>query len=340
MDSPIQHHPFLEKLFHRVQQNPKHIVLSEGEDDRVIKAALYSSQHGLASITLLGSKEIINPKIGSQRGLKLPIQIVDPLHSIDSKKFSQALYTLRKHKGMNKSVAEIAIQHPLNYAAMMVNRNQADGTIGGAVYTTADTLRVALQLVGTKQKGSSTITSFFILIPGTENAPIQSPVLFADCALIVEPDSEQLAEIGLSSAHSVKSVLGLTPKVGFLSFSTAGSGKHPNVEKVCRAIEIARTKYPEWIIPLELQMDAAIDGALRKRKAPDLKFDGHPNVFVFPNLESGNIGYKIAERFGGMKAIGPVLQGLARPANDLSRGSKVDDIIALIAITSLQSGAN
>ena len=219
---------------------------------------------------------------------------------------------------------------------MMVRQNHADGTIGGAVNTTADTLRAALQIIG-RSPNVDTVSSFFIMIADKPHHPFQGPVIFADCAMVIDPTALQLAQIGETAALSASTILGIKPKVAFLTFSTAGSGAHERVQRIREAIQIAKVNYPDWIIEEELQFDAALDPTLRKRKAPNLNLDVPPNVFVFPNLEAGNIGYKIAERVGGMKAVGPVLQGLAKPANDLSRGSKVEDILSLIAITGLQA---
>jgi len=328
-------HSFLKELFQQFKKKHCHIVLSEGEDDRVIAAAIYVAQESRTTITLLGRSEIILSKI-SHHKLSSAIKVVDPAQSEFIPAYSETYFSLRRHKGITREFARKAVTHPLNYAAIMVKENHAMGTIGGAVYTTADTLRAALHVIGRKPD-TGHISSFFIMLPETEKTPIKSPVLFADCAMIVEPSAEQLAEIGLAAGHTAEKLLGTKPQVGFLSFSTAGSGNHPNVDKVKEALQIACLKKPNWIIPQELQFDAAIDPILRRKKAPNLEFEEHPNVFVFPNLEAGNIGYKIAERIGGMVAVGPVLQGLAKPANDLSRGCQVDDIIALIVITCLQA---
>ncbi len=328
--------PFVQELFRRARHNPRHVVLPEGEDDRIIAAAQWAVREGLAKITLLGTPEIITPRIRDSDMPASWIEVVDPTRSLRLEDYAERFFELRKHEGISREKARKAVLQPLLFAAMMVHRDAADGTIGGAVNTTADTLKAALQVVGRKQH-VKTVSSFFIMLPHQRVQPIQSPVIFADCAMVVAPDAEQLAEIGLSTGESAHAILNQDPRIGFLSFSTSGSSKHRNVDTVTQALDMARKVRPNWFIPRELQFDAAVDEKLRQKKVPDLAFKGHPNVFIFPNLEAGNIGYKIAERIGGMTAIGPVLQGLAKPANDLSRGCKVEDIVALIALTCIQA---
>ncbi len=329
--------PFLEQIYSKASSNPKHIVLPEGEDDRIIRAAILAAERGIAEITLLGSPAKIQPVIEDTGKSPLNITIVEPSSCPRLENYTNELVKIRQHKGISREEARDTILQPLGYAAMMVKLNHADGTIGGAVHTTADTLRAALQIIG-RAPSVDTVSSFFIMIADQPHHPFQGPVIFADCAMVIDPTARQLAQIGENAALSVSTILGIDPSVAFLSFSTAGSGSHEKVQTVQEAIQIAKEKYSDWIIDEELQFDAALDPLIRQRKAPHLLLDTPPNVFVFPNLDAGNIGYKIAERIGGMKAVGPVLQGLAKPANDLSRGSKVEDILSLIAITGLQAG--
>ena len=221
---------------------------------------------------------------------------------------------------------------------MMVRQGDADGTIAGAVATTADTIRAALRIIG-RAPGTKLVSSFFLMFPAEGPGPFADRVLFADCALVVEPDAFELADIALNSARSALAFLDEAPRVAMLSFSTAGSAAHPRAETVRKAADIARRSWPELEIEGEIQFDAAIDAAIRARKAPHSRLRNTPNVFVFPGLDSANIGYKIAQRVGGMAAVGPVLQGLAKPANDLSRGCTAEDILSLIAVTSVQTVA-
>lgn len=327
--------PFLAQVFAKACAKPRHIVLPEGEDSRIIQAAILASERGIAKITLLGSPAKIQRVLDDSEKSPSNLTIVDPSSSPLLEEYTNELVRIRQHKGIGRKEARDTILQPLGYAAMMVKLDHADGTIGGAVHTTADTLRVALQIIG-RSPDVDTVSSFFIMIADKPYHPFQGPAIFADCAMVIDPTAMQLAQIGEYAALSASTVLGIKPKVAFLSFSTAGSGSHERVQRIQEAIKIAQDKYPDWIIGKEIQFDAALDPLLRQRKAPDLDLDMPPNVFVFPNLDAGNIGYKIAERIGGMTAVGPVLQGLAKPANDLSRGCKVEDILSLIAITGLQ----
>ena len=328
--------PFLAQVFAKASANRRHIVLPEGEDNRIIQAAILAADKGIADITLLGPQAKIQPVIEDSTNSPLNITVVDPSASPWLEEYTSELVRIRQHKGISRAEARAVVRQPLGYAAMMVKLGHADGTIGGAAHTTADTLRAALQIIG-RSPEVDTVSSFFIMIADRPHHPIRGPVIFADCAMVIDPTAKQLAQIGEKAALSASTVLGEEPKVAFLSFSTAGSGSHERVARVQEAIAITKGKYPDWVVASELQLDAALDPLLRQRKAPDLALDIPPNVFIFPNLDAGNIGYKIAERIGGMKAIGPVLQGLAKPANDLSRGSRIEDILALIAITGLQA---
>ena len=324
----------LDRIFTEARRDPARLVLAEGADERVSAAAVEAAGRGIARLTLLCSRE-------SARGLRTVhrehsgIDIIVPAESSRFGEYAERYEKLRSHKGVSRNDAIRAMMDPLGFAAMMVRCNDADGTIAGAVATTADTIRAALQIIGT-EPGVRQVSSFFLMIPANE-AVFGNAVLFADCALSVNPGPEELAEIGVATANWTQPMLGEAPNVAFLSFSTKGSSMHEQARVVAEAVSIARAARPDAAIEGEIQFDAAIDPVVRQRKAPDSKVQGLPNVFVFPNLSAANIGYKIAERIGGMTAVGPVLQGLSRPANDLSRGCATEDILNLIAITSVQA---
>ena len=323
----------LDRIFGEAKRNPGHIVLAEGGDGRVEAAAVEAARLGIAEITLLcdpGSAANLRSRHGGNPG----ISVVVPEEE-DVGEFAQTYETLRRHKGVDRQAALRAMRNPLGYAAMMVRSGQADGTIAGAVATTADTIRAALEIIG-RTPGTRIVSSFFLMVPGSP-LPFPGTVIFADCALVVDPGPQDLADIAVQSAASARRLLGEKPRVAMLSFSTKGSSGHGQAGVVAEAVGIARQADPDLVIEGEIQFDAAIDPEIRNRKAPDSILDGMPNVFVFPNLASANIGYKIAERVGGMTAVGPVLQGLRSPANDLSRGCSSADIVNLIAITSVQA---
>lgn len=311
------------------------IVLSEGEDPRIIEAAIRATADGLARTLLIGDEAKIRGLFAGRPGSER-IGILDPMRSTKTESYAQTYFELRKHKGVDIEAARKAMQSGLGFAAMMVRQGDADGTIGGAVATTADTVRTAFQIIG-KQPAADSVSSFFIMML---KEPYSRPVLFADCALIVLPTSEQLASIAISSAASFKAVTGEEPRVAMLSFSTKGSAQDESVDRVRSAVDMIKAKEPGLIVDGEIQFDAALIPDIQKRKAPGSPLDGPANVFVFPSLEAGNIGYKIAERIGGADALGPVLQGLAKPANDLSRGCSADDVYQLIGITGAQVAAS
>ncbi|WP_226622718.1 phosphate acetyltransferase, partial [Brucella anthropi] len=260
------------------------------------------------------------------------IAIINPETSDKSADYAQKLYRLRQAKGMTEEQAEAMAKTPLGFAAMMVREGDADGTVAGAVATTADVVRHALQIIG-KAEGASLVSSFFLMLLCQSHHQKKGAFVFADCGLVVEPDSAQLADIAIQSADSYRQLTEKDAAVAMLSFSTGGSAAHERVSKVVQATRTVQERKPDLCIDGELQFDTAFVEAISYAKSPDSPLKGNANVFVFPNLEAANIGYKIAQRIGGAQAIGPVLQGLAKPANDLSRGCSADDVLHMIAIT-------
>lgn len=317
---------------------PKHIVLAEGGDARVLDASEIIVRQKMAKLTLLGDEATIKAEL-RRRGVHQDIEIVDPRVDLRLEGYVKKYTDLCASRLSETDDAERAMSDPLCFAAMMVRQGEADGTIAGAASTTADVVRAGLRIIG-KLPNNRWVSSFFLMCPKEGLGPFGHPIIFADCAMVIEPDADALADIAMSSARSAQSFLDEPPRVAMLSFSTAGSATHPRAVLVQEATDIVRQQWPDLEIVGEIQFDAAIDADIRERKSPNYPLQNLPNVFIFPNLDAANIGYKIAERIGGMKAIGPVLQGLAKPANDLSRGCSVDDIVALIALTACQAASN
>ncbi len=317
------------------QQVKRHIVLPESSDERILKAAVEVDQNNIASITLLGKENEVKEKL-SELDLSLgDIQIVDPFDSknVKAEEYATNLFELRKHKGITQEQASKLSKDPLYYGDLMVQAGDADACVAGVINATGNVIRAALHVLGTKSK-TTRLSSFFIMLSDKEDVP--SPIVFADCAINIDPDAEILADIAAQSSQNAVSLLGLEPKVAMLSFSTNASAKHAEVDKVRNAVEILNKEHPELNVIGDVQFDAAFSNDVLNTKWKGNNFQAPANIFVFPSLEAGNIGYKIAERIGGADAIGPILQGLAKPVNDLSRGADVEDIIKTIAVTSLQ----
>lgn len=326
-------------LLARAAASPKTIVLSEGEDPRVVSAAITAQRLGIAKLILLGRADVVRAELVRQGGLESPeIQVEDPAQSPRLSALVDRLFTLRSPKGLTAASARDEAARPLNFAALLVEMGLADGTVGGAVATTSDTVRAALQIIG-RAKDCKTVSSFFLMILPERDGKAERGVIFSDCGLVVDPDVIGLTEIAFASARSVQSLMGEPARVAMLSFSTHGSASHPAVSKVAAAVSELRRREADFEFDGELQFDAAFDPEVGRKKAPDSDVAGRANVFVFPNLDAGNIGYKIAQRIGGAVALGPVLQGLAKPANDLSRGCTAEDIVLVTAITVLQAQA-
>ena len=314
----------------------KTIVLCEGEDSRVVKAAADATKEGVAKIVLLGNEEEIkaaNPDVDLTG-----VTIVNPLTSDKLSEYNAKLCELRASKGMTPEQAAKLLTDGTYFGAMMLKMGDVDGLVSGACHSTANTLRPGLQIIKTA-KGVSSVSSFNLMIcppQGNQYCP-DGMVFFADCGLNPTYTSEGLAECAIATANSAKAITGIDPKVAMLSFSTKGSAKHDNVSLVAEAVKIAKEKAPDLKLDGELQFDAAIVPSVAALKAPESNVAGHANVFIFPDLQAGNIGYKIAERLGGFMAVGPICQGFAKPINDLSRGCKAEDIVAAVAITALQT---
>ncbi|MEM7461723.1 MAG: phosphate acetyltransferase [Pseudomonadota bacterium] len=327
---------FLDELYAKAGRTSTRIVLSEGEDLRIVQAAIQAQRDGLCDPILIGNSTKIGDQLRSLEAEPANLEIIDPTNFRYSENYADAFLEVRKHKGLTEEKATEAMRDPLYFAAMMVRQGDAGGTVGGAVNTTGDTLRAALQVIG-PAPDVTTVSSFFLMVLDQDHHPKQGVFAFADCGLIVEPDANQLAQIAISTADSYQAITGIEPNVAMLSFSTMGSANHPNVDKVVEATAKVRDQRPDLRIEGELQFDAAFVPEVAAAKVPKSQSGGEANILVFPDLEAANIGYKIAQRIGKAKAIGPVLQGLAHPANDLSRGCDVEDIVHLIALTACQA---
>lgn len=327
----------LEMLLVNAARSQKKIVLSEGWDPRAVEATIAARKQGIARVVLVGPEAEIRARfadLGAEPDTGVEIQ--DPATSLLINELAEALYERRKHKGMTPQQALEAARSPHVFAALLVHTGHADGTVGGAVATTADIVRTAIQVIG-PARGARLVSSFFLMLFCQTHHMKKGAHVFADSGLVVDPNAEEMAQIALTSAQSYAVLTGDTPRVAMLSFSTRGSAGHSSVSKVVTATEIAKTADPSLLVDGELQFDAAFVPDVAASKAGDSALGGNANVFIFPNLESGNIAYKIAQRVGGAVAIGPILQGLNKPANDLSRGCSSEDILHMIAVTAAQA---
>lgn len=327
---------FYDQFVERARSAPKHIVLAEGADVRVISAAGEVIRQGIAQITLLGNARQINECCRKNELTLDGISIIDPEDCAEIDTYANELHRVRAHKGMTEEGAAAAILDPLTLANILTRMGVCDGSVAGAVYTTSHVVRSALQLIGRKA-GYDLVSSFFIMVFDRPIDPALSVMVFADCALIIDPDAVELAQIAIVSADSARNFVGLTPRVALLSFSTDGSAEHQLIDKVVQAKRLIGDMRPELKVVGDIQLDAAINPDILHRKSQTMRLEQPANVLIFPGLEAGNIGYKLVERFAGAQAIGPILQGLNKPANDLSRGCSVDDIVKIITVTVLQA---
>lgn len=326
---------FVEDLKKRAGEKNCKIVLCEGEDKRVVEAAAECVEDGVARIVLLGNEEQIkaaNPDVDLTG-----VEIIDPVALPNFDEYVDLLYNLRKSKGVTELQARELAKDNTFFGALMLKRGEADGLVSGACHSTANTLRPGLQVIKTAE-GATAVSSFTLLVPPLMgNKYIEDDVIFfADSGLNPTYTAEGLANMAIDTAKSAKEIAGFEPRVAMLSFSTMGSARHENVTLVQEAVRIAKEKAPDLLIDGELQFDAALVPEVAKIKAPQSPVAGRANVFIFPDLAAGNIGYKIAERLGGFQAIGPICQGFAKPINDLSRGCKAADIVCAAAVTALQ----
>lgn len=321
----------------RAAARPAHIVLSEGTDARVVSGAVAAVKQGVARVSLVGDPDTIASELVVAGAPNNPaIQSEDPTRSALTQGFAETYYNLRKHKGVSEEDAARAAREPLIFAAMMVREGHADGTVGGAVHTSSATVRAALQVIG-KAKDAPLVSSFFLMALPEGHPSGRDAMIFSDSGLVIDPTPKELSAIAVASATSCQQLLGKEPKVAMLSFSTMGSAQHENVRKVSGAVHLLKTNHPDLKADGEMQFDAAFVPSVGASKAPGSEVAGNANVMIFPNLDAGNIGYKIAQRVGGCAAIGPVLQGLVKPANDLSRGCTAEDVTNMIAVTVLQA---
>lgn len=330
---------FTTKIREQAKKAHSCIVLPEGTEERTLKAADYALAEGIADVILLGNPAEIKTLAGNLGLMNLgKAKIIDPKNNPAKDKYVDLLMKIRGEKIESRAQAETLVEDPLYLATLLVKNGEADGEVAGAQNTTGDVLRPAFQIVKTLP-GISVVSGAFFMLFDNKDIGDYGMMVFADCAVHPNPTAEELAQIAVSTAYTTKAIANMQPRVALLSFSTKGSAKHEMVDKVVAATALAQKMAPEFQFDGELQADAAIVPAIGLKKAPGSSIAGYANVLVFPTLEVGNIAYKLVERLAGAEAVGPVLQGMAAPINDLSRGCSVDDIINMIAITSLQAAA-
>ena len=321
----------IEKFRELAKNRQKTIVLPEGEEERVIKAAIFLDTHNLVKPILLGNPEKIKEIAGSLNTNPGNIEIMNPEFSPYHEEWAEKFFELRKHKNISREDAANTLKDVLYFGAFVVREGLADGAVAGSINTTGNILRAGIQAIGLAENVSVVSSSFIMAL---RDGKI---LTFADCAVIPDPDQEQLASIAISSAQTHEKLMKEKPNVAMLSFSTKGSATHEKIDKVLNAMSIIKNKMPELNIDGEMQFDAAFLESVGNKKAPDSRVAGKANVYIFPDLDAGNIGYKIAQRIGGAEAIGPIIQGLKKPYNDLSRGCNVEDIINVACICAIIS---
>ncbi len=324
----------MDQIKAQAKKDVKHIVLPEGAEPRTVEAAGIIAREGYAKVTLIGDPDEIKAVAG---GKSLEgVEIIDPAKSADFEKYAEMFYELRKAKGITLGQAQQTVKDNIYFATMMVKAGDADGLVSGAIHSTGDTVRPALQIIKTLP-GIKTVSGCFLVeVPDCEYGA-NGIFAFGDCAICINPTAEELCEIAISTASTAKALLNIEPKVAMLSFSTKGSAKHELVDKVSAATELVKQKAPELQVDGELQADAALVAKVGQLKSPGSTVAGQANVLIFPDIQAGNIGYKLVQRLAKAEAIGPICQGLAKPVNDLSRGCSVSDIVGLVALTAVQA---
>ncbi len=327
---------FIDGIKARAKQDIKKIVLPEASDIRTIKAAATALEEGYANIVLIGNKSKIE-NMAKDNNLDISkATIIDPLESEKKEIYAENLYELRKQKGMTLEQAKELVKDEVYFGMMMVKLGEADGLVSGAIHSTSDTLRPALQILKTAP-GTKLVSAFFLMVVPNCEYGEDGVFVFGDCGLNENPTAEQLVEIAYSSSKSFEQLVGKESKVAMLSYSTKGSAKSELTQKVIDATNMVKEKYPEMKVDGELQLDSAIVPSVGKSKAPGSEIAGYANTLIFPDLDAGNIGYKLTQRLGKAEAYGPLCQGIAKPVNDLSRGCSAEDIAGVIAITAVQA---
>ena len=330
----------IDKLIERTKNNKKTICLVETDDIRTLKAASIVKNKDFANLILVGNEDKIK-KLANENNINIDnIKIINPETSEITQKLIDKFYELRKEKGVSYLEAENTIKKdPLYFGDMLVYMDYADGLVAGATHSSKDVMRAALKTVKTAPD-AKVVSSFFLIESPNKNLGENGLLIFSDCGMIIDPTSEELVEIAYSSSKTFEKFIGVNPKIAFLSHSTHGSSTHEEVLKVRTAVDSFKEKYPNIIADGEMQLDTALVPEIANRKYPTSKIKGDANILIFPNLDAGNIGYKLVERFGNAKAYGPITQGMKKPINDLSRGCTYEDIVGVIAITSIQAKKN
>lgn len=329
----------IDKIKQKAKSNVMHIVLPEGSEPRTVQASRKIVDEGIARVTLLGDPDEIK-KVAAETGTDLTgIAIINPKASDKTESYTGILYELRKAKGLTEEEAKKTVmENPLFYGALMVKTGDANGMVAGAINSTGNVLRAALQVIKTAP-GIKTVSGSFIMELPDKQWGDDGVLIFGDCAVVPDPSAEQLADIAIASAETGRVLCDIDPRVAMLSFSTKGSAKHDNVTKVQEATKLAHEMKPDLQLDGELQADAALVESVGQLKSPGSTVAGKANVLIFPDLQAGNIGYKLVQRFANATATGPIIQGLAKPVSDLSRGCNVDDIVSVVAITAVKAQA-